>query len=111
MQEATFLIQGSADEPYIVRFIRKSPTNLSAYCSCPAGQNGQYCKHRTTILAGDDCNVVSNNIADIARVQEWSKGTDIQSALNEIHEFEHQLFELKELLKKSKKKLAIAMRD
>jgi uncharacterized Zn finger protein len=48
MEEICFLVQGSAEEPYKVTF-RKKGNNLSAYCTCPAGENGQYCKHRIEV--------------------------------------------------------------
>jgi uncharacterized Zn finger protein len=60
MEETYFIVQGSADEPYKVTFRRKG-NNLSAYCTCPAGENGQYCKHRFRILAGCDDGIVSEN--------------------------------------------------
>jgi hypothetical protein len=45
MEEARFLVQGSAPSPCKVVFV-KEDKNLTATCTCPAGQNGQYCKHR-----------------------------------------------------------------
>jgi len=47
----SFSVQGSAPEPYHVLF-RRNGANLSAYCTCPAGENGMYCKHRIRILQG-----------------------------------------------------------
>lgn len=69
MDEISFEVQGSAPEPYLVTFVRRSPTNLSAYCSCPAGENGQYCKHRFAILDGAENSLVSSNASDIQIVQ------------------------------------------
>lgn len=34
--EIVFAVKGSAAEPYEVRFVKRSETNLSAYCTCPA---------------------------------------------------------------------------
>ena len=52
MERIDFLVQGSAFHPYEVKFLKRSEKNLSAYCTCPAGDNGQYCKHRFSILEG-----------------------------------------------------------
>lgn len=45
MNQIKFLVIGSSENPYEVNFIRRG-NNLSAHCTCPAGENGQYCKHR-----------------------------------------------------------------
>lgn len=58
MESITFLVQGSAIEPYKVTF-RKNAENLTALCDCPAGIYGQYFKHRFNILAGSTKGIVS----------------------------------------------------
>lgn len=64
METREFLVQGSALEPYKVTF-KKVGGNLSAYCTCPAGENGMYCKHRFNILEGSTKGIVSGNEADV----------------------------------------------
>ena len=64
MEEIFFLVQGSAEEPYKVTF-RKTGNNLSAYCTCPAGENGQHSKHRMNILRGITSGIVSGNEAKV----------------------------------------------
>ena len=63
-----FLVQGSAPEPYHVLFRRRDRTNLSAYCTRPAGENGMYCNHRIHILQGLVDGIVSDNTADGQKV-------------------------------------------
>ena len=63
----SFLVQGSAPEPYHVLF-RRNGANLSAYCTCPAGENGMHCKHRIRILQGLAEGIVSENVADVQKV-------------------------------------------
>ena len=46
-----FLVQGSSAEPYEVTFVQAGK-ELSASCTCQAGQNGLHCKHRLNILEG-----------------------------------------------------------
>jgi hypothetical protein len=110
MEEIYFLVQGSADEPYKVTF-RKKDNNLSAYCTCPAGENGQYCKHRFRILEGSDEGVVSDNKNEVAIVKTWLVGTDVDAVLREVAEKEKALEKAKKELSIAKKMLARTMRD
>jgi hypothetical protein len=111
MQEISFKVQGSAVEPYDVVFIKRSDSNLSAYCSCQAGENGQYCKHRFNILAGIKKGIVSDNIRDVAVVQSWLPGTDIEKAIFKMQELEIEAEKIKKELSVAKKEVAKAMRD
>ena len=36
--EISFYVKGSSEEPYKVIFVQRSENNLSAYCSCTAGE-------------------------------------------------------------------------
>ena len=65
MDTITFMVQGSAVEPYKVTF-KKSDSNLSAYLTCPAGENGMYCKHRFRILSGETKGIVRGNENEVA---------------------------------------------
>ncbi|MFZ2949251.1 MAG: SWIM zinc finger family protein [Desulfuromonadaceae bacterium] len=110
MKELIFFVQGSAKEPYKVTF-EKNGNNLSAYCTCPAGDNGQYCKHRFNILGRITNGVVSGNEPDVDVVASWLAGTDVEGALNELMNAE-ELFEIAKLkLSSAKKQLAKAFRD
>ena len=109
MKEIEFLVQGSAPEPYRVTFI-KDKNNLNAFCTCPAGENGQYCKHRFAILAGDAKAITSKNKDQVATVRGWLPGTDLESALIELAEAEHEYDTAKKRLTIVKKRIAQAMR-
>lgn len=111
MEEMAFDIQGSAPEPYRVVFVRRSQTNLSAYCSCPAGEKGQYCKHRFAILDGIQDGLVSANPEGIKIVQSWLPGTDMEKALLKIRILEEEAERIKKELSSAKHDLAKAMRD
>ena len=111
MEEITFKVQGSAPEPYRVMFVRRSNKNLSAYCTCPAGNNGLYCKHRFSILDGVTKGVVSDNQEQVAIVHSWLPGTDVEAALRKVHEIEEEAKEIKKRLSAAKKEVAKAMRD
>jgi hypothetical protein len=84
---------------------------LSAYCTCPAGDNGQYCKHRFNILGGITDGIVSGNEISVVEVTSWLTGTDVEAALNDVMDAEEQ-FEIAKLkLSSAKKQLAKAFRD
>jgi len=111
MEEIIFFVQGSSPEPYKVVFIRRSNINISAYCSCPAGENGLYCKHRLEILDGNKMNVVSPNSEEVTIVQSWLSGTDVERNLLKIRDLEKEAVRIKAALSTAKKDLAKSMRD
>ena len=111
MEEIAFDIQGSAPDPYRVVFVRRSQTNLSAHCSCPAGENGKCCKHRFAILDGVQNGLVSSNADDIKIVQSWLSGTDVEKALLKMRALEKEAEKIKRELSSAKHDLAKAMRD
>ena len=110
MEEICFLVQGSAEEPYKVTF-RKKGNNLSAYCTCPAGENGQHCKHRINILCGITHRIVSGNEAKVQVVTSWLPGTDVEVALSAVLEAEKQYEVAKMKLSAAKKQLAKRLLD
>lgn len=109
MESIDFLVQGSAEEPYKVTFQRTSK-QIVAFCTCPAGENGQYCKHRFNILAGGTSNIVSNNLDKVAVVVSWLPGTALEAAITELHLAEREFERINNILSKTKKKTASIMR-
>jgi len=110
MEEIYFLVQGSADEPYKVTFQKKG-NNLSVYCTCPAGENGQYCKHRIRILEGCNEGIASGNKDEVMIVKSWLRGTDVEAALMGLIDAQKQYEKIKRELSVAKKRLAKAFRD
>lgn len=109
METVIFLVQGSAAEPYKVTF-KIDGSNLSAYCSCPAGENGMYCKHRFGILSGEADGIVSGNEKDVSMIESWLPGSDVEKAMREVALAEHRLEEAKKAVTSAKKILAAAFR-
>ena len=109
-QRAEFLVQGSAPDPYAVTFV-KDDDNLSAYCTCPAGENGQYCKHRFAILSGIKTGIISDNANEVLMVKAWLVGADVQAAMLEVAAAEREAESAKKRLTAAKKVLAAGMRD
>jgi uncharacterized Zn finger protein len=110
METITFKVQGSAPEPYITIF-KRSGAKLTAHCSCPAGEVGQYCKHRLNILHGIIDGIVSGNKSEVQTIMLWLKGTDVELALKQVREAEEKLDEAKKQLNGFKKKLARTLLD
>jgi len=110
MQTIKFLVQGSADEPYEVTF-QKEGKNLSAFCTCAAGQNGQYCKHRFQILEGNTEGIVSGNIEQVSTIVAWLPGTDVAETITALAIAEREFDRAKKVVTNAKKNLASAMRS
>jgi uncharacterized Zn finger protein len=105
-----FFVQGSAPDPYRVLF-RRTGSNLSAYCTCPAGENGMYCKHRIRILQGLVEGIVSENTTDVQRVVEWLIGTDVDQALQTVNALEKEADSIKSALSEAKRALSRCFLD
>jgi len=110
METIRFLVQGSAEAPYEVTF-RKTGNNLSAYCTCAAGENGQYCKHRFRILEGSTEAIVSGNTEQVPTVVAWLPGTDVAAAMAAVVAAEREFERAKKVVTSAKKDLAAAMRS
>ncbi len=110
MDRIEFLVQGSASEPYKVTF-QHTGTNLTAYCTCPAGENGQYCKHRFRILNGETTGIVSKNVREVSLVASWLPGSDVELAIREVSSAEKEVEKATKVLSAAKKKLATTLRD
>jgi len=79
IEKLTFLVQGSATEPYEPTFW-KDGDNLTTSCTCLAGDNGWYCKHRFAVMNGDTTNLVSDNKDDVKRLRQMLVGSDVEDA-------------------------------
>ena len=111
MDTFEFLVQGSAPEPYRVSFRRRDAKNVSAYCTCPAGESGMSCKHRIRILRGLLEGVVSKNTADVTTVAGWLAGSDVEKALHTIDQLEKEAERIKKALSAAKKALSQCLLD
>jgi len=104
VEQTTFKVKGSAAEPYELTFI-KDGSSLTALCTCPAGEFGNVCKHRTSILDGVTAAITSRNEDEVTKVVGWLKDSDVEAALHELRAAE----EAGEDLVAARRKLARAM--
>ena len=111
MDTPEFLVQGSSPQPYRVMFHRRAAGNLSAYCTCAAGESGMFCKHRVRILCGLVDGIVSDNHPDVTMVGQWLTGTDVETALQAVVSLEREADRIKRALSEAKKALSRALHD
>jgi uncharacterized Zn finger protein len=108
MEQLVFLVKGSSSEPYELTFI-KDGDSLTALCTCPAGQFGNLCKHRVSILDGQTKSISSDNSSQVSTVTAWLAGTDVEAALLELRKAEESSETTKDDLAALKRKLSRAM--
>jgi uncharacterized Zn finger protein len=107
--EISFRVSGSAPEPYEVTFLRTNES-LAAFCTCAAGENGRYCKHRLAILEGHADAIVSDNHGDLTTIREWLVGTELAAAVLAFRQAEIVYDAAKAALDTAKRNLVKAMR-
>ncbi|MCA0905149.1 SWIM zinc finger family protein [Ruegeria marisrubri] len=97
----------SSDAEYTVT-VEKTQDDILIFCTCPAGENGQQCKHRLSILEGDDSKVISatHPASEVAAIL---PGTRLGNSLVYLRECEAMLASSQAALKKAKKQVARAM--
>ncbi|MEP7186007.1 MAG: SWIM zinc finger family protein [Rhodanobacter sp.] len=108
MDRMEFDVQGSEPESYRVT-LEKDGDNLNAYCTCAAGANGQYCKHRFRIFSGNPEGIIDPNFEALCSAVDWLVGTDVEAALSDLAKAEDRYEMAKKNLSKTKKLLAQAM--
>jgi len=110
MEEISFIIQGSSDEPYEITF-KKIGKNFSANCTCPAAQNMLHCKHRLLLLEGkfDKLDVIKGSQRDLDTVLSWLPGSSIEKVLQEVKTADLVVKQAQNNFKALKRKMARIM--
>ncbi len=72
-----FTVLGSTGNIYDIT-ARKAGEKLRVSCTCQAGRNRRWCKHRTALLDGDISNLLSDNVSDIEKLAEWAEGVEVE---------------------------------
>lgn len=103
-----FVIEGSRGDQYQVTFEKEGET-LHAFCTCQAGENGLYCKHRFGLMDGSPARLLSDNAGDVERLKAMMAGTELEAAYSRVKEATKAHEATTKALGKAKKDLARAM--
>lgn len=103
--QITFFIQGSAAEPYTVKFSKQGDM-LVGTCTCQAASSGLICKHRLNLLAGKHEKIVSNNRSDVDILLSWLAVSPLKSLLEEMNRLQDTIDNSTKELKTVKRKLS-----
>ncbi|MBE6442289.1 MAG: hypothetical protein E7022_08200 [Desulfovibrio desulfuricans] len=102
--QAVFTVSGDSGHDYELS-IGHSEDGMYFRCSCPAGQNGQLCKHRLRILQGDDSAMYYTDENTMLLLNNFRSLPEIKSILAKKYEIEQEQERLKKELNKLKKKM------
>lgn len=72
-----FSVRGSTGNVYEITG-RMVAEKLRVSCTCQAGQNRIWCKHRTALLDGDISNLLSGTVTDVKKLSEWAVGAEVE---------------------------------
>ncbi|WP_347469898.1 SWIM zinc finger family protein [Burkholderia stagnalis] len=108
MEAIEFLVQGSASMPYDVIFTRENG-EVTAFCSCPAGEKGTYCKHRLSLLSGIAKDVIGDNAERVLDVLSWLPGSKLEACLADLKAAEDAVESAKQAEAQAKRRLAAVM--
>ncbi len=109
MRQIEFTVRGMKGDLYTCTFEREGD-NLNAFCTCPDGRSGNYCKHRFALIDGNHDIVVSNNAQEVDELLEMVSGTDVETALVALSEAIETYQQAEERLIEAQNGLAMAMR-
>lgn len=81
-----YFVDGSRGDEYVVTITRVGAL-VNALCTCAAGQNGSFCRHRVGILTGDMAGAIphDDNKDDLAALLQ---GSALADALQRYREAE-----------------------
>ena len=72
---------------------------LSVACDCKAGSLGDWCRHKSGLLNGEEAILATkDNVTDVLQ---WVKASPVYAAMSNIHMAENQQKEAEALLKKA----------
>jgi uncharacterized Zn finger protein len=105
VQDFVFEVVGSQGDPYRVTFAFNGD-KASASCTCGAGEQGKWCKHRTALLDGDVTAVRSANASEVAALKDRLAGTSLGAAYSRWVEAEEGVVSAKKTADAAKRALA-----
>lgn len=105
MARFVFNVEGSQGDLYRMTFSFDGDT-ATASCTCPAGAQGTWCKHRTALLDGDMTALRSANAGEVAMLKDRLAGTSLGDAYSRWVEAEERAFAAKKAADAAKRALA-----
>lgn len=105
-----FRIQGSAPDPYQIEF-EHALGQLTARCTCPAGEARQACKHRIRLLAGDLSGMVDGTAEDVQLLRSLLPRTRLQDAIEAMALAESDMAVAKKRVSAAKHMLSRVMHE
>ena len=72
-----FSVKGSTGNVYEITG-RKVSEKLRVSCTCQAGQNRIWCKHRMALLDGDVSDLLSGALGDVEKLSKWAVGVEVE---------------------------------
>jgi NAD-dependent DNA ligase len=88
--------------------IQQEGDGISLSCNCPAGASGGFCKHRFALIDGDTKDVVEAT-GDVATIPSLVEGTELEVAINRMHDQERAIKDAHAELKQIKKMVGRVM--
>ena len=110
MERAEFLVAGSQGDEYTVIFEVSGALPMRLW-TCPAGSNGQFCKHRMRLMGGEISQLRNGTTADVARLKTLLQGTGLEAAYDRVLEAEEEYAKAKAKLDAAKRDLSRAARQ
>lgn len=83
-------------------------SDLKVSCDCKAGSLGDWCRHKSSLLKGDETVLTTND--DLTEVLQWVKSSPIHGAITDIEAAEVVQKEAESTLKIAKAKVQAAKR-
>jgi hypothetical protein len=80
--------------------VKWNGNDLSVACDCKAGLLGDWCRHKSGVLNGQEA--ILANKCNLIDVLQWVKASPVCAAMSEIHVAEKQQREAEASLKKAK---------
>lgn len=109
-QTCAIVVRGDSGSTYAVSFV-EGRKGLAMHCSCPAGFNGQICKHRRRLLNGDGTQVIHAGEKAKELLQQLAQNPLILSIMENELNVEKQISALKHEASQLKKQLGRVLEE
>jgi hypothetical protein len=109
MDDLVFAVRSSSNPLVYQLRATRTATGVRFSCSCPAGDNGQHCKHRLALLVGDVTAIAEGTHDDVLALAELVRNSQIVTAMREVEDAEKAVAAAQRNLKKAKQALGRAM--